>query len=58
MLPLKAKREELLKELEEVQKRYANLAGNLKFLETRLIEIQGSLKTIDELMTDEEKGEK
>lgn len=50
---LKDKRELLVNEFQELQTRYNNLAGNLKQFETRMIEIQGAVKTIDEMMNAE-----
>lgn len=53
MEQLKNKREELLKELNEIQARYNNLAGNMRMMETRMVEIQGAIKAIDELLNPE-----
>jgi len=54
MEKLKVKREQLVKEYEELNTRHQNLAGNMRILETRMVEIQGSIKFIDEVLKEEE----
>jgi DNA anti-recombination protein RmuC len=55
MHKLMLKKEELEKELKDIQTRYNNLAGNLRVLETRMVEIQGALKMIEDMIQEDEK---
>lgn len=55
---IQKKKEELQEEMKKVQESYNNLLNNMKAHEARLLQIQGALQALEELISPKEEAVK